>query len=337
MQEAMLYEKVKLNTIQCNLCQHRCKIEDGQKGICQVRENRKGILYSLVYGKAIATNVDPIEKKPLFHFQPGSHSYSFATVGCNFHCLFCQNADIAHLPRNQGRVIGKDLPPATIVEKAMESGCQSISYTYTEPTVFFEYAYDTARLAHKAGLKNVFVSNGYMTPEAIQTISPYLDAINVDLKAYDDEIYKKYMGARLDKVLESITTIFKTRIWMEITTLVVPSVNDTREQISGIARFIASLSPDIPWHISRFHPSYKFTTEGPTPFPILKMCQEIGKEKGLHFIYLGNVWGEEDEHTICWNCGQMLIKRFGFSVQENNIKDGKCFNCKTAIPGVGLG
>lgn len=337
MKEAMLYEKLESNAVRCNLCQHRCRIEDGKTGICGVRENQKGILYSLVYEKAIAMHPDPIEKKPMFHFQPGSISFSMATVGCNFHCVFCQNSDIAQLPHNQGRIIGKDIFPKKIVEDALQGGCKSISYTYTEPTVFFEYAYDTAQLAQKAGLKNVFVSNGYMTPEAVKTISPYLDGINVDLKAFDNQVYHKYMGADLEKMKESIKAIYNAGIWMEITTLIVPTVNDDIEQISGIVDFIYDLSPDIPWHISRFHPSYKFTSVAPTPIETLRMACDIGKKKGLHYVYMGNVWGENGEDTCCYHCGELLVKRFGFSVMENNVKKGKCPKCNAAIPGVDLG
>jgi len=336
MKEAMLYEKLEGDAVRCNLCQHRCRIEEGKLGICAVRRNQGGVLYSLVYGKAIATHTDPIEKKPLFHFQPGSSSYSIATVGCNFHCSFCQNSDIAHMPRNLGRIIGKDLSPEEVVRSAQTGDCRSIAYTYTEPTVFFEYAFDIARLARKAGLKNVFVSNGYMTPEAIETIAPFLDGINVDLKAFDDGIYRKYMGGELEKMLESTRALFKAGIWMEITTLIIPTVNDTSEQISGIASFIAELSPDIPWHVNRYHPSYKFTSAPPTPLAALKTAEEIGREKGIRHIYIGNVWGEAGENTMCWNCGEILIRRSGFRVMENRIEDGKCPDCGAAISGVDL-
>ncbi|MBN1901152.1 AmmeMemoRadiSam system radical SAM enzyme [Candidatus Sumerlaeota bacterium] len=334
MKEAMLYEKLGQNAVQCNLCQIRCRIDDGKTGVCGVRKNIKGTLYSLVYEKAVATNVDPIEKKPLFHFLPGSLSYSMATVGCNFHCVFCQNSDIAHMPRDEGRIIGRDIPPKEIVNSAIREGCRSISYTYTEPTIFFEYAYDTAKIAHEEGLKNVFVSNGYMTPEAVETIAPYLDAINVDLKAYDDKIYHKYMGADLEKMKESMRAIYKAGVWMEITTLIVPTLNDAKEQITGIVDFIYGLNPNIPWHISRFHPSYKFTSVGPTPIETLRMAQDIGIKKGLHFIYLGNVWGEDGEDTTCPICGALLIKRLGFNVMENKIRNGKCPKCNAAVPGI---
>jgi pyruvate formate lyase activating enzyme len=334
MKEAMLYEKLEGGAVRCHLCQHRCRIEEGKNGVCGVRENQKGVLCSLVYEKAVATHVDPIEKKPLFHFQPGTLSFSLATVGCNFRCVFCQNSDIAHMPHDEGRIIGREVSPKRIVESALQEGCKSISYTYTEPTIFFEYAYDTARLAQEAGLKNVFVSNGYMTPEAIKTIAPFLDGINVDLKAFDKNVYHKYMGADLEKMKESISSIYNAGIWMEITTLIVPTINDNMEQITGIVGFIKDLSPDIPWHISRFHPSYKFTSVPPTPVEKMRMARDIGKEKGLHYIYLGNIWGENGEDTSCHHCGKLLIKRFGFSVMENKIVNNKCPGCDHVIPGI---
>jgi len=336
MKEAMLYEKLDGDNVRCGLCQHRCRISKGHVGICGVRRNVGGTLMSLVYAKVIASHIDPIEKKPLFHFQPGSVSFSIATVGCNFRCVFCQNSDISQMPHDEDRIVGRDFPPEAVVRAAVENECQNISYTYTEPTVFFEYAYDTSILAHKENLKNVFVSNGYMTPEAVKTIAPYLDAINVDLKAFDDAVYRKYMGAELAKVLESIRAIFEAGIWIEITTLVVPTVNDTDAQMEGIADFIAGISVDIPWHLSRFHPDYRFTHVPPTPIESLRRAASFGEKKGLHHIYVGNVWGDEGENTKCWKCGAMLISRYGFSVTANRIKDGKCPDCGALIAGVDL-
>ncbi|HRR32225.1 MAG TPA: AmmeMemoRadiSam system radical SAM enzyme [Candidatus Sumerlaeia bacterium] len=331
MKEAMLYEKLENLQVRCHLCQHRCTISEGHYGICAVRQNRGGVLYSLVYAKAIASHIDPIEKKPLFHFQPGSTSFSIATVGCNFHCPFCQNSDISQMPRDMKEIAGQDFPPESVVRAALRRDCQSISYTYTEPTVYFEYAYDTARQAHAAGLKNVFVSNGYMTPETVKTVAPYLDAINVDLKAFDDDVYRKYIGAELPKILQSIEAIYEAGIWLEITTLIVPSVTDTEAQIQGAAEFIASLNPNIPWHVSRYHPSYKFNAP-PTPTNILKKAYEIGKAAGLRYIYLGNVWGE-GENTYCWKCGALLIARLGFSVSQNRIFNNCCPECGEQIAG----
>ena len=336
MKEAMLYEKLDGGNVRCALCQHRCRIGEGRTGICGVRRNIGGTLMSLVYAKAIASHIDPIEKKPLFHFQPGSMSFSIATVGCNFRCVFCQNSDISQMPHDGDRIMGRDFPPEEVVHAAVENKCRNISYTYTEPTVFFEYAYDTSILAHKENLKNVFVSNGYMTPEAVKTIAPYLDAINVDLKAFDDGVYRKYMGAELAKVLESIRAIFEAGIWLEITTLIVPTVNDTDAQMEGIADFIAGISVDIPWHLSRFHPDYRFTHVPPTPLESLHRAGSWGEKKGLHYIYVGNIWGDERENTKCWKCGAMLISRYGFSVGANRVKDGRCPDCGSVIAGVDL-
>jgi len=334
MKQAMFQEAKEEKKVQCGLCSHRCIIVPGKRGICGVRENKDGVLYSLVYDKVIARHIDPIEKKPLFHFQPGSLSYSIATPGCNFHCKHCQNADISQLPRDRGGVIlGEEVSPSMIVDAALRNGCASISYTYTEPTIYFELAYDTARLAAGAGLKNVFVSNGYITPEALREIKPYLHAANIDLKGYTDEFYKKICGARLQPVLDSIRLYQELGIWIEITTLVIPGHNDSDEELNGIARFIRSVGENIPWHVSRFHPTYKLTDQPITPLKTLKRAREIGFDAGLRYVYEGNIPGE-GEDTLCWSCRKTLIKRIGFSVLENMIKDGKCGYCGAPIAGV---
>jgi len=334
MKQAMFQEAKEEKKVQCGLCSHRCVIVPGKRGICGVRENKDGVLYSLVYDKVIARHIDPIEKKPLFHFQPGSLSYSIATPGCNFHCKHCQNADISQLPRDRGGVIlGEEVSPSMIVDAALRNGCASISYTYTEPTIYFELAYDTARLAAGAGLKNVFVSNGYITPEALREIKPYLHAANIDLKGYTDEFYKKICGSRLQPVLDSIRLYQELGIWIEITTLVIPGHNDSDEELNGIARFIRSVGENIPWHVSRFHPTYKLTDQPITPLKTLKRAREIGFDAGLRYVYEGNIPGE-GEDTLCWSCRKTLIKRIGFSVLENMIKDGKCGYCGAPIAGV---
>lgn len=335
MKEAMLYEKLEDKKVHCFLCRHHCRIPEGELGICSVRQNRDGTLYSLVYNKAIATNVDPIEKKPLYHYKPGTLSYSIATVGCNFTCAFCQNSDIAQMPRDHGRIAGREMPPESVVRAAKNSNCESIAYTYTEPTIFFEYAYDISVLAKEEGIGNVFVSNGYMTDEAVETIAPYLDAINVDFKAFDKEVYRTYMGANLEQMKKGVKALFDAGIWIEVTTLIVPSLNDDEKQIRGIAEFVASLSRDIPWHISRYHPSYRFMRQSPTPVKTLQHAKEIGKEYGLHYIYIGNVLGE-DSTTKCPSCGEDVITRFGFHVSEKKIKNGKCAFCGSEIAGVDM-
>ncbi|GAI65370.1 unnamed protein product, partial [marine sediment metagenome] len=256
--EAMLYKKLDGGNVRCYLCGHRCKIAQTKRGICGVRENREGILYTLVYGMVVAENVDPIEKKPLFHVYPGSRSFSIATVGCNFSCTFCQNNDISQMPQKTGKIIGREVTPDEIVERAVRTKSKTIAYTYTEPTIFFEFAYDTGRIAHDRGIRNVFITNGFMTVEAIEKISPYLDAANVDLKSFSDDFYKKRCGGRLQPVLDSLRKMKELGIWMEVTTLIIPTLNDTDEELKQIAEFILSLGPETPWHISRFHPQYKY-------------------------------------------------------------------------------
>jgi pyruvate formate lyase activating enzyme len=334
MKQAMFQEMREGNKVECSLCCHRCLISPGKRGICAVRENRDGTLYSLVYDKVIAQNIDPIEKKPLFHFLPGSQSYSIATPGCNFRCRHCQNADISQLPRDHGGVVlGEEVPPSAIVAAALKTRCKSISYTYTEPTIYFELAYDTARLAVEAGLKNVFVTNGYITPEALKVIRPYLHAANIDLKGFTDDFYKNVCGARLQPVLDAIRLYKEFGIWIEITTLIIPGHNDSDEELKGIARFIRSVGDDIPWHVTRFHPTYKLMDQPRTPLATLKRAQQIGLEAGLRYVYEGNIPGE-GEDTVCWSCKKTLVKRIGFSVEENRVKEGKCSYCSAAVDGV---
>ncbi len=334
MKQAMFQETKEAKKVQCSLCSHRCLISPGKRGICAVRENRDGILYTLVYDKVIALHIDPVEKKPLFHFLPGSLSYSIATPGCNFRCQHCQNADISQLPRDHGGMIqGEGVSPSVIVDAALKNSCGSISYTYTEPTIYFELAYDTARLAAEAGLKNVFVSNGYITAEALREIKPYLHAANIDLKGYNDDFYKKVCGARLQPVLDSIRLYRELGIWIEITTLVIPGHNDSDEELKGIAQFIKSVGEDIPWHVSRFHPTYKLIDQPVTPLETLKRARKIGFDAGLRYVYEGNIPGE-GEDTMCWSCRKTLVKRVGFSVRENRVKGGRCSFCGAMIAGV---
>lgn len=336
--EAHLYERKENLIVKCGLCHHRCSIKTGHRGICGVRENQAGTLISLVYGKLIARNIDPIEKKPLFHLSPGSRSYSIATVGCNFKCHFCQNADISQMPADQaGRIIGEPFPPEKIVAAALQAGCHSISYTYTEPTVFFEFAYDTARIAHNAGLRNVFVTNGYMSEEAIHKIHPYLDAANVDLKAYTEDFYKTYCGAKLSAVKETLVLMKQLGIWVEVTTLLIPGLNTDPKELRALALFLAdTLGPDTPWHISRFHPTYRLMDPDPTPIDLLRNARKIGLEAGLKFVYVGNVPGEKGENTVCAHCGENLIDRRGFRIEKNRIRNGNCPTCGLAVIGIDM-
>jgi pyruvate formate lyase activating enzyme len=338
MMEAYLYESLNDQKVKCNLCNHRCLIKDNQRGICGVRENRGGILETLVYGRLIARHIDPIEKKPLFHLMPGSRSYSIATVGCNFKCLFCQNADIAQMPSDRkGMIVGDVFSPEDIVADALKGNCKSIAYTYTEPTVFFEFAFETAKLAHAQGVKNVFVTNGHMTPEALQMINPYLDAANVDLKAFTPQFYHTYCSAKLEHVKHTLTLMKSSGVFVEVTTLLIPGLNDDPSELQRLAAFLADdLGSETPWHISRFHPTYKLMDRPPTPVETLLTARQIGIEAGLKYVYIGNVPGEDGESTSCYQCGRILIDRWGFHVRKNLIVDEHCPDCGARIHGVGL-
>lgn len=287
MKEALLYKKLEDKKVQCQACAHYCVITSGQKGICRVKENKNGRLYSSVYGKAVAANIDPIEKKPLFHFLPGTYTYSIATVGCNFRCANCQNWQISQT--NQG---GQNISPKKIVQEALENHCPSISYTYTEPTIFLEYALETMKLAKEKGLKNIWVTNGFMSPQALKLITPYLDAANVDLKSFEESFYQKYCAGRLKPVLENLKALKKKNIWLEITTLIIPGLTDRKEMLKKIAQFVKKeLGPETPWHISRFFPevSWKMQNLPATPLETLEKVEQIGKKTGLRYVYKGNI------------------------------------------------
>jgi pyruvate formate lyase activating enzyme len=331
--EAMLYDKLADNKVQCRLCAHECKINNGKFGVCGVRANHGGTLYTLVYGDTIASHIDPIEKKPLYHFYPGSGSYSIATVGCNFKCSFCQNWQISQSNKKNGSgLAGISMSPEDVVNSAKKNKCKSIAYTYTEPTIYFEYAYDTAKLAKDEGIANVFVTNGFMTRDALKKINPYLDAANVDLKSFSNEFYKKMCGGKLHPVLDSIKMMKELGIWVEVTTLLVPGLNDSEDELNKIAKFIASVGKDIPWHISRYHPEYKHKSSPPTPIETMRKAEKIGKKQGLYYIYLGNV--HEGLHTICHNCGELLIVREYMGLSKLEVKDGTCPICGTVVGGV---
>jgi len=337
MKEAMLYEKLSEGNVTCRLCNHRCTIKDGNYGICGVRQNRDGSLYTLVYDKIVASHVDPIEKKPLFQFYPGSTAYSIATVGCNFRCRHCQNSDISQFPfEKKGYIVGDEIKPEEIATKAERAGCTSIAYTYTEPTVFYELAYETAQKAHERGIKNIFVSNGYMTPEALEQISPYLDGMNIDLKAFTGKFYKEICGASLEPVLNTIRLSKQLGIWVEVTTLVIPKLNDSAEELRGIAEFIRDVDEGIPWHISQFYPTYKLTNLPRTPIETLHRAREIGLESGLRYVYEGNVPGKGNENTYCHRCGEILIERWGYSILKKTVTDNQCPSCRSPVAGVGL-
>jgi pyruvate formate lyase activating enzyme len=318
-------------SVHCFLCAHHCRIAPGERGLCGVRENREGVLYTLVYGRPVSTAVDPIEKKPLFHYLPGSLSYSLATVGCNFTCEFCQNAEISQMPRDEDMILGRPMPPERVVDAALAAGCASVSYTYTEPTVFFEYARDCARLATTKGLKNVFVTNGYMTAEALADIDGDLHAANVDLKSFSDDFYRTLVGARLKPVLDSIRRLWDMGVWVEVTTLLIPGRNDREDELRSLASFLVSMSPDIPWHVSRFYPSYRLLDTPPTPVASVEKAVRIGREEGLRYVYGGNIPGHPSESTVCPKCGEVVIERKGFRLVRIGITGGRCSGCGEEI------
>jgi len=332
--ETLFYEKLANDVVKCNICNHFCKIEKGKKGVCNVRENRGGVLETLVYPKIVARSIDPVEKKPLFHVRPGTQSYSVASVGCNFHCLFCQNSDIAQIPGSQGIIRGADIPPEQIVSEALRGECESIAYTYTEPTVYFELALETAKIAHQNKLLNIFVTNGFMSSRVIKEISPFLDAANVDLKAFNETFYRKYCGARLEPVKENLKLMKSLGIIVEITTLIIPGLNDNPDELEQLAGFIQKeLGPETPWHISRFHPCYEMTDRSSTPLKTLENAWKIGKDAGLYHVYAGNAPELGLENTLCHSCGAILVKRWGYN-SDSIIDKGQCPDCKTDVYGI---
>jgi len=330
--EAMLYEQLNDKAVRCGLCGHGCTIQPGKKGLCAVRANEDGTLVSLNFGRLVAANIDPVEKKPLFHVKPGSPTWSIAAVGCNFQCDFCQNWRISQAPREGREQHVMQSDPAAIVAEAIAARCPSISYTYTEPTVYFELAYDTATIAKKAGLRNFFVSNGFMTPAAVEKIAPVLDAINVDLKAFDDATYRTVMKARLAPVLDCLRALIAAKVWVEVTTLLVPGMNDGEGELNAIASFIAGdLGADVPWHVTEYHDDYRMTGRGHTPRSAVNAAVDAGRNAGLRYVYGGNNYD-----TRCSHCDYLLIAREGFSILTNRIEDGACPKCGAHMPGIWL-
>jgi len=329
MKEAYLYKKLKDKKVQCQNCAHYCLIEEGERGICGVRENQKGKLYALNYGKIIACHVDPIEKKPFYHFLPGTYSLSMAAVGCNFKCDSCQNWEISQLPQQTGKIEGENKTPEDIVKLTKDNNLPSISYTYTEPTIFSEFALDTMKIAKKQGIKNNWVTNGFWSKELFDLIAPYLDAANVDLKGFTEEFYRKYCKGRLQPVLDTLKRLKTKKIWTEITTLVIPSLNDSEETFEKIANFIKNeLNPETPWHVSQFSGaiSWKLQHIPDTPVKTLEKAYKIGKKTGLKYVYMGNVPGHQAENTYCPKCGEIVINRMNYIIRRHD-KAGKCPKC----------
>ncbi len=334
--ESSFYTREK-DCVVCTLCNQQCTIKSGKKGKCGVRQNIEDKLYSLVYGEIVAEHVDPIEKKPLFHVLPGSTSLSISTMGCNFHCHHCQNSSISQVSGySPAELQGRKTTPDEIVKKAAAFGCETISYTYVEPTVFYEFAYDCAVKATARSIKNVFVSNGYLSEAATRKIAPYLDAINIDVKAFTDDFYTKYCGAKLEPVLECVQLMKELGIWVEVTTLVIPGLNDDDQSLTQTAEFLVSVDPEIPWHVTAFHPTYKMTDRRRTPVAILDRARKIGQETGIYHVYQGNIPGSGGESTYCPKCHAMVIQRYGFSVEENSLVGGKCPDCGASIAGIWL-
>ncbi|PIE72321.1 MAG: AmmeMemoRadiSam system radical SAM enzyme [Deltaproteobacteria bacterium] len=334
MYEAMFYRPDASGRVHCLLCCHRCIIRPGRSGVCGVRRNDNGRLVSMVYGKLVAEHVDPIEKKPLFHFLPGSLTYSISTVGCNFRCLHCQNFSISQYPADHpGKFPGRTRSPQQVTDAAIEAGCASISYTYVEPTVFYEFARDCAVLAKQADIRNVFVSNGYMTQETVRDIAPLLDAINIDVKCFDDKMYRKICHAHLKPVLENIALFCDLGVWVEVTTLIIPGINDSSEELKAIAGYIHSVSSDIPWHVTAFRPTYKMTDRPAARASILHRACKIGHDTGLTFVYPGNIL-EKRQETVCPTCGRCLVERNGFLLQNNRLEKRCCDRCGRDVAGI---
>lgn len=352
--EATFYDKLPDGRVICRLCPHDCRLAEGVFGACGVRVNHRGTLFTLVYDRVAAHNVEPIEKKPLFHFYPGSTAYSIATVGCCLRCTYCQNWAMSqwprmHLPRRAAwddgvgvgefarKIPGRPTTPRQIVDAAVRCGARSIAYTFTEPTIFFELAYDTATLARAAGLKNVFVTSGFINPAPLRRIAAVLDAVNVDLKFFREASYKRVSRARLAPVLDAIRSYHDRGVWTEVTTLVIPGLNDSDEELGGIAAFLRSIGPEVPWHVTQFYPTYQMLDRPPTPVATLRRARRIGLAAGLRYVYEGNVPGEGGEHTLCYRCGAVLIERHGNRVLRHRLSDGRCPDCDADIDGVGLG
>jgi len=333
LKEAMFYEKLSGNRVQCQICPRRCIIPEGERGFCRNRENRGGTLYSLVYGKPCTVNMTVPEKGPLYHFIPGHRRLALATVSCNLRCKYCQNWQISQ--RSVEEVSHYDLSPEEIVELALKNKAKSVSFTYTEPTAFYEYVYDISRLAKERGLKTSIISNGFINPEPLRELLKVLDAVKIDLKGFSEEFYAEVSSARLEPVLTSLKIVKEEGVHLEIVNLVLPTLNDDPEMIRAMCQWIKdNLGEDVPLHFTRFFPNYRLTNLPPTPVETLEMAREIALDVGLQYVYIGNVPGHEANNTYCPKCGKLLIRRAYMAILENNIVNGRCKFCGHKIPGI---
>ena len=329
---ALLWKPLAHQAVQCQLCAHFCIIEQGRRGLCGVRENRDGKLATLVRDSVAALNLDPVEKKPLFHFLPGTTTLSLGTPGCNLACAFCQNASLSQPPRETGVIQGERIPPKDLVRSALRLGAASMAYTYSEPTVFYELLRETAKLALDAGLQNIIVSNGFQSPTCLDSLDGLIQAANIDLKAFTDGFYRDICAARLTPVLKNLIHIRRLDWHLEVTTLVIPDLNDSERELTDIARFLVrELDPDTPWHVSRFHGCHRMADHPSTPLDTLKRAYDIGRAEGLHHVFVGNVPGSDLENTFCPGCGHVVIERHGFAIRRTRLTNGACNSCGATI------
>jgi pyruvate formate lyase activating enzyme len=331
--EAKYYKKLEHKEIECQLCPRKCKVGDRERGYCGVRENQNGIYYTLVYGLSCSFHQDPIEKKPFFHFLPGTDAFSIATAGCNLNCKFCQNWEISQARPEQ--TYNLELSPQSVVESALSGNCPSIAYTYSEPTVFYEYMLDCAKAGRKKGVKSVMVSAGFMQQEPLVELCKELDAVKIDLKAFNEKYYQEICRGKLQPVLDTLKELKRIGIWYEIVYLMVPTLNDNMDDIKKMCDWmLKDLGPDVPVHFTRFTPLYLLKNLPPTPVSSLEQARKIALESGLKFVYIGNVPGHEGESTYCPKCRKILIGRYGFTITQMNLRKGNCKFCGEKIPGV---
>lgn len=332
LKEVMFYKKLSDLKVECGICPKKCRIADLERGFCGNKENRGGTYYTLVHSRPCAVHTDPIEKKPLFHCLPSSSAFSLATAGCNFECRFCQNWDIAQYRPEQ--VESSYMPPAMIARLAREQSCQAIAYTYSEPTVFYEYMFDCAAEGQKAGVGSVMISNGFINEEPLRKLCKHLTAVKVDLKSFSETFYKEYCSGELAPVLKALQIVKETGVWLEIVVLIIPTLNDSTTEINDMVRWIQkNLGPDVPLHFTRFHPMYKIKNLPPTPVSTLETCYRSAREAGLNYVYIGNIPGHQAENTYCPRCRKMLIQRMSYAILQNNIDNGRC-SCGQPIPGI---